>query len=406
MSIFRTYSADSPTPKITNGEANIGEMNFAIVDMGQGDCTIISDPNNNVYVIDCGSIDRMPEKSMITAQALLRKWAAGNTIELIITHPDQDHYNKFWDLLVEAAPTVNVKNIYFSRAQSDTSPLGNYSVGYFSSNLKHFGNPDLIEVTLNETKDELKIWSKSTAYRVPKTEPIVSTFELARGKVKTKAWSISIIAGNVMSNNYIRKADKNNTASLVTLVQFDYLKLLLTGDSTSETFTFLEENHASEIRDVDTFQIPHHGSESSMPEASFVELVNPKSLVVSVGLLSSSFFLPKKSIIDAWLKSKALRKGSFIVDYWVLGNKKYNSIKMLNKILNEVWDGYKVYQSGNFWWLKDPEDAEESGTIFYGFSNRDYFLYRITSKKEIWITGVEGSLWNQKWKDVKVSKFI
>lgn len=397
MSVFRTFGAGSPAPKLTNGDAKLGEMNFAFVDMGQGDCTMISDPDNNVYVVDCGSIDRVPAESMVKAQKLLRKWAGGKQIELILTHPDRDHYNKFWDLLTGVAPTVMVKNVFFSRAQSDTSPLGNYAQGYFSSNLHIFGNPDLVEVTLTSTIDQAKIWQQSTQYKVCTTEVLSETYELSKGNVAGKAWSVKIIAGNVASD-YISKAAKSNTASLVTLIQFDTLKLLLTGDSTTETFDFLAGYHENDIKNVDTFQIPHHGSESSVPTTLFVDTVNPKSLVISVGLLNTSFFLPKKTIIDAWLKSKALRAGNLVIDYWVSGNKYYNDYKRLQEILNIAWDGldYDSTDSNTFYWLLNPADAV-GVTGFYGFSNKNYFLYRAKTNKELWITGVEGSLFDQRW---------
>jgi len=398
MSVFRTFGVDSPTPKLTSGAAKLGEMNFAFVDMGQGDCTMISDPANNVYIIDCGSIDRLPAESMDKAQKLLRKWAGDRKIELIITHPDQDHYNKFWELLTFVEPIVMVKNIYFSYAKSDTSPLGNYTVGYFSSNLHIFGNPDIVEVTLNSTTDRIKTWQEGTDYKVPTEAGLIDeVLELASGKVDDKAWSVKIIAGNVDSN-YISKKDKSNTASLVTLAQFDTLKLLLTGDSTSETFTYLADYKANAIKNVDTFQIPHHGSETSIPEASFVDTVNPKSLIISVGLLNTSFFLPRKTIIDAWLKSKALRAGSLVIDYWVSGNKYYKNYDRLQEITAVAWKDFNYYttDSRTFSWLKNPDDAI-GGTIFYGFSNKNYFLYRVKTNKELWITGIEGSLFDQRW---------
>jgi beta-lactamase superfamily II metal-dependent hydrolase len=398
MTVFRTFGVDSPTPKLTSGAAKLGEINFAFVDMGQGDCTLISDAKNNVYVVDCGSIDRLPAESLDKAQKLLRKWAGDSKIELIITHPDQDHYNKFWDLLTGVEPIVLVKNIYFSYAKANDSPLGNYTVGYFSSNLHIFGNPDIVEVTINTTTDKIKTWQEGTNYKVPaESELVGEILELASGTVGEKAWSVKIIAGNVASG-YISKKDKSNTASLVTLIQLGTLKLLLTGDSTSETFTYLATYKGDAIKDVDTFQVPHHGSETSIPESSFVDTVNPKSLIISVGLLNTSFFLPRKTIIDAWLKSKALRAGNLVIDYWVSGNKYYKNYERLQEITAVAWKGFKfdTTDSRTFSWLLNPDNAI-GGTVFYGFSNKNYFLYRTRTDKELWITGIEGSLFDQRW---------
>jgi beta-lactamase superfamily II metal-dependent hydrolase len=399
MSLFKTFRADSAAPGLITGDANLGELNFAFVDMGQGDCILISDPKNNVYVVDCGSIDRMPAKSMADAQDMLRKWAGNNKIELILTHPDRDHYNKFYDLLTGKEPKVLVKNIYFSQSKSDASPLGNYTQGYFNSCMNIFGNPDLVEVTINSSLDQIKTWQQSDNYQSCTTEALFTeTVELANGTVGGQAWSIKIIAGNVESE-YTSEADISNTASLVTLAQLGTRKLLLTGDSTTETFDYLADFHANDIKDVEMFQIPHHGSESSLPSPSFVDTVNPKALIISVGLLNTSFFLPKGTIIEAWLKSKALRSRKFVIDYWVYGNNYYNSYQRLQEILNVAWKGlkYESTTTNTFYWLLDPEDAN-GRTGFYGFSNKNYFLYRVETNKDLWITGVEGSLFDEDWK--------
>ena len=53
------------------------ETNFAFIDMGQGDCTIISCPDGSVYIVDCGSSGGLPEDSFEEAQELVRDWANG-----------------------------------------------------------------------------------------------------------------------------------------------------------------------------------------------------------------------------------------------------------------------------------------------------------------------------------------
>lgn len=386
------------------------EIKIAYVDMGQGDCTIVKLPNDKVVVIDCGSSAHLDDKDFLNAQRLLRNWANGQAIDVILTHPDKDHYNKIRSLVqidaTQKLTQVNVGNIYFSRAKSDNSPLGYYKEDALRRNLSLLAFPRLVEVTVNDadaSKNEQNIWTQAYSDYGDAINTKLNKDELVlysgRTKKSRKDWSISIIAGNVKTTAAQASATASNVVSLITLIQLGNEKLLLMGDATEETLDFLYNNRAGKIQNVSIFQIPHHGSESTPPSANFLNLVNPQSLRVSVGLQCNGFKLPKYSILNSWLQCARIQSYKTLVTYdWWKTNADvpgYNTLQDLKDIVDVKWKGYSVSNntSRTFFWLDNPDDAgpKKSNTEFYGFTNDGYFLFRQTTKKDIWETGINGT---------------
>ena len=58
------------------------------IDMGQGNCTIISCPDNSVYIVDFGNSGDLEDALFTKAQDLVHDWANGNRINMNMTHPD------------------------------------------------------------------------------------------------------------------------------------------------------------------------------------------------------------------------------------------------------------------------------------------------------------------------------
>lgn len=398
MNVFRTFSRSGHTASLVAGKANLEEMNFAFIDMGQGDCTIISCPDNSVYIVDCGSSGGLGADEFNAACALVRAWANGNSINMIMTHPDKDHYNKYIDLLV-SKPKVAVNCIYFSRAKSEKSPLGYYKETALGSNLRHLANPMLVEVTLNSAAHSTKKWLSMFDYKDSISGDIPATGYVLKSGTTMGGddWDLTIIAGNVPTSSNVA-SEKSNVVSLCTLAQFDTEKLVLTGDATSETLAYLLASQADYIRNASIFQMPHHGSASSTPTTNFKNTANPQSLLVSVGLLNDSYNLPRYNVLNTWATASRLQTTPRVMDYWKTPQEvpAYASYQKLKQVHDVTWKDYDVLQndSGTFFWLKDPADAgpTKSNTGFYGFTNTGYFLYRVTENKDIYETGILGSL--------------
>lgn len=396
MITFGSFGPEGTTASLIAEAPKTGVMQFAFVDMGQGDCTLISCPNNRLYVIDCGSSGGLQEEPFNAAKALVRDWADGKSVYMVMTHPDKDHYNQFIKLLT-TDPAVSVSSIYFSRAKSDSSPLALYKESGLGKNLDKFDNPFLMELTLNATKHFKKTWSLlADDYKtaIGPTDIPKEGYELIKGVApKNIAWSLTIIAGNVTSASRTDK-EKSNAASLCTLVKYGDQSLLMTADSNHETLKYLYDSHAAQIKNVSLFQVPHHGSETGTPATEFKALVDPEALVVSVGLLNDGFKLPRYSVIEEWKSGKRLGAADLEMDLWKVEMPGYDTFPKLMEIKDKKWAGYKIdnNNSKTFFWLSNPKDAAKVGTPFYGFTTNGYFLFRENWKKNIWMTGILGTL--------------
>ena len=395
MPVFATLSTHKKTISTGQIDAEYDEMNIGFMDIGQGDCTVISCPDNMVIVVDCGTVGGLPDNGMLAIKNLVLQWAYGDDIDLILTHPDRDHYNQAINLC-NYIPVTYAQNIYFSRAYSNDSPLGNYNVTALGNNMHIFNFPEIHEITINANNRTKKTWNNLNGYNAPVSNlPIAADgITIASGQTTDGTdWSIKIIAGNVPATG--NDEWQSNAASLVTLISFGNQTVLLMADATSETMNYLFNNQAAQIGNVSFLQMPHHGSESNLPSNNFKNLVNPHAIIISVGLLSNNFKLPRYNAIQSWLYGANLNAEELVIDYWQVGAPGYNTVDDLNQILDVSWAPYEVDQNdtNTFFWLLDPQDAEPgySNTGFYGFTNNGYFLYRITINRDIWATGVEGS---------------
>lgn len=386
------------------------KLQMRFVNMGQGDFCMIKCPDNRVVVVDCGSMAHLDPQIFEKAQKRLRLWTKGNSVHaLILTHPDRDHYNKVTRLFLEP-PAVNIDTIYFSKRYDDYSPLGCYKEEGLNNAVysKLFGTPILREVTINERIKKSYKWiyeEENNGYLHPPEEEKIdgNCCVVASGKTEHNTeWSIKIIAGNVESNEMEDNRDLDpNSNSLVTLIQLGYERALLAGDATPEVQEYLcevckEDKWLNYMLDnVGVFQIPHHGSEECAPNADFLRMISPDSLVVSVDLLNDRHHLPRYSVINEWLEDTVVYNQDTYIDYWKSYAELSKRIKSLDNIINEKWvkPGYEVSfnDSHTFCWLKDPENAGpgRSNTEFYGVTSNSFFLYRIKTKKDIEATGMQ-----------------
>jgi len=65
MPVFATLSTHKKTISTGQIDAEYDEMNIGFMDIGQGDCTVISCPDNMVIVVDCGTVGGLPDNGML-----------------------------------------------------------------------------------------------------------------------------------------------------------------------------------------------------------------------------------------------------------------------------------------------------------------------------------------------------
>lgn len=260
-----------------------GKLYITIADYGQGDCILICFPNGKTAVIDCGTA-REEDASKDTVSDILysdRFLGKYNKIDvLVLTHPDKDHYNQLRNVL---KANVEIVDLYHS------GKIADYYIAGVGSWLRTLANvKNIYAFTLNAT-----------------TSPKAAKVVLDGGP----ACKMSILASNVTAQ--VAGLDKtptpNNIASVVTLVVFDDLKFLFCADATRSTENFLVANFKPEITNCHVLHVPHHGSERTSSQQSFIDVVNPQRVVITAARDSGAQLkLPRGEVIGRYLAASRL----------------------------------------------------------------------------------------------------
>ncbi|HEX9936063.1 MAG TPA: MBL fold metallo-hydrolase [Longimicrobium sp.] len=331
-------------------------FDFYFVEMGQGDCCLVRCPDKSIVVVDCGSTGNHygSVHGVTEGKKQLRAWTAenGNKVDaLILTHSDQDHYNKVVDFFTDweeyttargkprrrLKSAIVIETIYFSNAvlpgRTGAAPLGNYKTAGLNKNVyAHlFSTASIHEVNINSATDgdnHVKTWrkgdgtAKSFTTMDDPVRPVVNKRHRVIGATTARTpWKVEIIAGNVPRGygGANDAATAENAKSLITLFTLGTRKVLLCGDATFSTEAFLLEVHGATIADTDLVQIPHHGSDYASGTA-FINKVNPRAAVVSVNFLEHSYRLPRHSVLQPWMSRIDANHGTLpehLLDYWV-----------------------------------------------------------------------------------------
>ena len=212
-----------PTPEIFDGLPTI-----RFVDVGQGDCTLVTYKGDSVLV-DAGTVSN----GRITAE-YVRMYAP--VIDyFIITHPHEDHMG--------GAPyifdAVSVKTLVL---QTDT------------------------------VEDEF--YSQTIAKAEKQGTNIIYLPDPAE-------FSVGDIAITVLDTFGVAYDDLNNK-SLMIRVDVGSTSLLVTGDAEEDEENYVLLNNSLSILDTDILKLGHHGSSPSTT-SEFLSAISPETCVVSAG---------------------------------------------------------------------------------------------------------------------------
>jgi beta-lactamase superfamily II metal-dependent hydrolase len=320
-------------------------LDISFLYMGQGDCILLSCPDGKRIVVDCGSAGNWPAEFQAAAHMALRGDRGVRTSmklhALILTHPDLDHYNQVHAMLggrtfpqdlsvdgtrVVAAGTqtnpIAVDTVYFSyKWDGSSGPLMYHNENGTNLALYFRHSVQAIKQVMlrGRTGDGVRVW------RAPFLNPQTPLEAIQNNRVLVasgttplgKAWSVSIIAGNVArAEDDPSDVDGKNASSLVTLVQFGNQRALLTGDATFSTEGFLLASRADQIRGVYLAQAPHHGSALTSSSPDFVEKVAPTAVAVSVQYWETKHRLPDRPAVKRWLRKVRQVTDTEVLDSW------------------------------------------------------------------------------------------
>ena len=242
-----------PTTENTATTAGLadGKPAMHFVDVGQGDCTLIT-YNGDAVLIDAGPV------SAGDAAAEYVKSYVDEIDYFIITHPHEDHMGGAADIL----DNIRVANVIMPDMEVDTR--------FYQNTMSRI-----------DEKNINVIYSEAHA--------VYDT-----GNIR-----ITII------DSVIPDDDNLNNVSIVTRIDVGSTSVMLSGDAEVEAEMQIVENYTSisgsalydaSILDCDVFKAGHHGSTTSNT-SEFLDLVTPGTVVISCGT-GNSYGHPHQETLD------------------------------------------------------------------------------------------------------------
>jgi hypothetical protein len=253
-------------------------MTVGFLDSGQGDCTLLVSPKGRIMLIDCGSIKN---RNVVVPGivAVLQRFlpAQQNVIDtLVLTHPDEDHYNLLSHVLTATGATV--RNVLFG------------------------GEAELYR----NVKDN--DWVYTFLTKVSKAAPLPNSVYGGATPTNFDGPLIHMLAANATGRREAADSLRRNTNSIVLLVTYGDYKIFLMGDATADTEAFIlasviNRGPAQLIANerTSTLKMGHHGSDTSSSQA-WVGALRPNELVISADTRTfgaGGAGMPKASQLDS-----------------------------------------------------------------------------------------------------------
>ncbi|MDX2030052.1 MAG: hypothetical protein SF339_05245 [Blastocatellia bacterium] len=331
-----------------------GSLNILFAPVGHGDCTIMKTPKGKILMIDCGSEGGMELKT--AGKAYGENWERlRDSIKLvlgtekrihflILTHPDQDHFN----LLMKALPdSVQIERIYHSdefgeykirespNLKVEQDALSEWLVAHMhtDSERKAEWNPlsMIQQVTLRysnpfdvngEPGDKNPFIATTCSYKGENAIPIPAYQEKSNSPLNRLdanggllIWQEADLTVSILSSNVAEKhmSDDNsvkNRASVVVLVTAFGKKILICGDATFNTelelmarYPFLKarlKEGGTELERIFILRIGHHGSKRTSTQKRFADFLQAERAWISETTKSNHKSPALKVIKDLW----------------------------------------------------------------------------------------------------------
>ena len=213
------------------------ENKIAMLDIGQGDCNVVSTKNGTCVLIDAGSSSEK-EAGKYRLIPYLKKNGIYKISYAFISHPDSDHYS----VLVELLQTMKESGIFIDYVVLSKSAKGNQA---YTEIIEAAKNAKVPVVYINEGM-----------------------------KVSCSPFRIRCL----YDGTQIQDMDDNN-ASMVLEVTYLNTKCLFTGDLGIEGEKVLLPKLVDEYR---ILKVAHHGSKNSSSQ-EFLDRISPEIALISCG---------------------------------------------------------------------------------------------------------------------------
>ena len=314
-----------------------GDLAVSFMAIGNGDCIFIKTPAGSVIVLDCGTRSQPKSdlsyrkriqdtfKNSFLKAGVSKKKTLPDLKALILTHPDQDHYNQLVPIIepnigkiqhlfhsadltaykappradktavtpapgrkVVKAPRIEAKTEEFLRTK--TTIKNRVTIHAKQVKLTTTGATGTLPYTVDVAKKSIKILDED--WNGNKCEIILLAGEVSDAtQTNREVLATETRPGQKFTDKRDRYAKPlkrgtgtdSNAGSIVTLIKAYGKKILLCGDATYLAEIFLLQNHKETIRNVELAQMEHHGSGTQHAGGVYVETINPLYSVASSG---------------------------------------------------------------------------------------------------------------------------
>lgn len=247
-------------------------MTFEIIfmDAGQGDATLIVYPDGELTLIDCGCKKNRSVVETEIHKVLNRYLGSGKQLKnLVLTHPDGDHYNLVAPLL---STGISVGTVYYGGLASDYSGLTSW--------LRSHSNA----VSFNQGHGSMDV--------------VTGLSYAGSGSSKPKV-DVRILSANAGDPSVKADANPNSIVLLVTYLNYNFF---LMGDSTELTEAFIVKNLGTELDKVlkdrrTILKAGHHGSNTSSHEQWIKKVVPEVCFISSDTRTFSGVSIPRSGVI-------------------------------------------------------------------------------------------------------------
>jgi competence protein ComEC len=244
-------------------------LNINIIDVGQGMFMNINYKGYNL-IFDVGS--KSPNIGKYVAVPYLTKHGIKNIDAVFISHIHEDHYNGLNMLLEDS----NIKSIFASNKNDENSINSEYS-----------------KLNTNQAFNLEDRFSLNKIFKTP---------EKAKKNVSNLSNNLKI---KVLWPDKGYFSENENNMSNVYLLQFENVKILITGDIEKE----VEEIILDRLVDVDIVIVPHHGSNTSSTQ-DFINKIKPEIAIFSYG--KNTYGIPSQLVIDRYKEAGSEVLATFI----------------------------------------------------------------------------------------------
>lgn len=251
-------------------------LQITVIDVGQGDATLIRAPTGEAILVDAGPPGAGTEAILPLLQAL----GIGALQGIVVTHSHEDHFGGVTEVL----------------AGPDAAP------GTADDCILTGGIYDRGEPLRPPESPRFPLYAASTAGHRQAVHP---GEHLRLGGIDLEV----VAAGGLLADGAsidLGDPPDENAASIALLIEYAGFRMLIAGDITGGggeppyQAPDVETELGPLIGDIDVLRVAHHGSQTSTNPA-FLDALRPETAVISVGD-NNDYGHPHRSVVERLLK--------------------------------------------------------------------------------------------------------